>query len=68
MDLLTWLRAQIDDDLDYGHPGWPGRPWFICKTCGSGEEKYPADWPCATIRLVALPFSDRPGYREEWRP
>lgn len=24
--------------------------------------------PCATLRLLALPFSDRPGYRDEWRP
>lgn len=25
-------------------------------------------YPCATIRLLALPYVDRPGYREEWRP
>jgi hypothetical protein len=24
--------------------------------------------PCEVIELLALPFSDRPGYREEWRP
>lgn len=23
---------------------------------------------CSTVRLLALPFADRPGYREEWRP
>lgn len=23
---------------------------------------------CTTLRLLALPYSDRPGYREEWRP
>lgn len=30
----------------------------------------PADalWPCPTARLLALPYADRPGYREEWRP
>lgn len=24
--------------------------------------------PCLTLRLLALPYTDRPGYREEWRP
>lgn len=24
-------------------------------------------FPCATLRAVALPYADRPGYREEWR-
>jgi hypothetical protein len=34
--------------------------------------KYPATtaWALAvtTLRLLALPYSDRPGYREEWKP
>jgi hypothetical protein len=24
--------------------------------------------PCATLRLLALPYADRPGYRDDWRP
>lgn len=24
--------------------------------------------PCLTLRLLALPYAGRPGYREEWRP
>lgn len=24
--------------------------------------------PCPTLRLLALAYSDRPGYHEEWRP
>lgn len=24
--------------------------------------------PCPTLRLLALPYSGRPGYRPEWRP
>ena len=23
---------------------------------------------CPVVRLLALPYADRPGYREEWRP
>jgi hypothetical protein len=28
----------------------------------------PEPWPCADVRDLAAIFSDRPGYREEWRP
>jgi hypothetical protein len=24
--------------------------------------------PCPTLRYLALPYADRPGYRDEWRP
>lgn len=24
--------------------------------------------PCTTLRLLALPYADRPGYRQEWAP
>ncbi|MFE9955851.1 DUF6221 family protein [Micromonospora sp. NPDC005299] len=24
--------------------------------------------PCETVKTLALPYADRPGYREEWRP
>lgn len=27
-----------------------------------------AVWPCSTLRLLALPFADRPGYQEGWAP
>ncbi len=32
--------------------------------CGEVEH----NWPCLTLKLLALPYADRPGYREEWRP
>jgi hypothetical protein len=32
------------------------------------EQPVDALWPCDTVRLLAAIFSDRPGYREEWRP
>jgi hypothetical protein len=25
-------------------------------------------YPCPTVRLLAQPYADRPGYRDEWRP
>ncbi|MFE0470444.1 DUF6221 family protein [Streptomyces sp. NPDC058947] len=38
----------------------------VCMACDvrGGEPFY----PCKTLRLLALPYADRPGYREEWRP
>ncbi|MDT0567904.1 DUF6221 family protein [Streptomyces sp. DSM 3412] len=35
-----------------------------CQIC----DHFPAQFPCLTLRLLALPYADRPGYREEWRP
>jgi hypothetical protein len=28
---------------------------------------YP-EYPCRTLRLLALPYAEHPDYREEWRP
>jgi hypothetical protein len=46
-----------------------------CGTCVDGQWGYPTHggsspqlFPCRTLRLLALPYADRPGYREEWRP
>ena len=33
-----------------------------------GPTQWHATDPCATLRLLALPYADRPGYREAWRP
>jgi hypothetical protein len=33
-----------------------------CATCMNES------WPCLTVRLLALPYAERSGYREEWRP
>lgn len=35
---------------------------------GLGCDSPDAPWPCDTVRLLALPYADRPGYQEEWRP
>jgi hypothetical protein len=32
-----------------------------CVSCGTA-------YPCQTVRLLALPFADRPGYDEDWAP
>ncbi|MDX2766418.1 DUF6221 family protein [Streptomyces europaeiscabiei] len=36
-----------------------------CHTRTPGEAQ---TWPCLTLRLLALPYADRPGYQDEWKP
>jgi len=38
-----------------------------CTSCGIAGE-FPVRWPCPTLRLLASPYADSPGYREEWKP
>jgi len=40
-----------------------------CATCSyrNNEEELQVTWPCPTLRLLASPYADRPGFREEWR-
>lgn len=35
-----------------------------CGTCGD----YTVEWPCPTLRLLALPYNRHGDSREEWRP
>lgn len=40
----------------------------VCRSCEPDHQFPELSWPCPTLRLLALPYADRPGYREEWRP
>jgi hypothetical protein len=76
----TWLPARVQAECEAKrrlarihdplpplgeHAGWKAG-LVSCRCCGYGSE-YPVAWPCDTIRLVAMPYIDRPGYPEEWR-
>lgn len=46
-----------------------------CGTCVDGQWGYPTHggsspqrFPCRTLRLLGLPYADRPGFQESWRP
>ncbi|MET8766347.1 DUF6221 family protein [Streptomyces sp. NPDC004658] len=39
---------------------------WVCSTCDN--EEVDQDYPCLTLRLLALPYVDHPDYRAEWRP
>ncbi|MFF1297942.1 MULTISPECIES: DUF6221 family protein [unclassified Streptomyces] len=60
-------RQQLDEHQDVNDGS--------CGTCVDGQWGYPTHggstpqrYPCRTLRLVALPYADRPGYLESWRP
>jgi hypothetical protein len=45
----------------------------VCGHCVPRHSSYPhpsavPQGPCTTLRMLALPYADRPGYRDEWRP
>jgi hypothetical protein len=46
-----------------------------CGTCVDGQWGYPThggsspqNFPCRTLRLLALPYANHPDYNEAWRP
>lgn len=51
---------------------------FLCSVCTAGGAMYDQQrgvlftdltvFPCATLRLLAAVYADRPGYQESWRP
>ncbi|MFJ5644011.1 DUF6221 family protein [Streptomyces sp. NPDC093223] len=51
-------------------------PWtasngdVICGRCGREhiDGRPGGHFPCQTLRLLALPYADRPGYLDAWRP
>lgn len=44
----------------------PDEYTVTCAVCGwSSDDPTSA---CLTLRLLALPYADRPGYRDDWRP
>lgn len=46
---------------------WDYRGCGECHT-PEGVEEGQTWWPCATLRLLALPYADHPDYRDDWRP
>lgn len=39
-----------------------------CSECGYSAEYGDRGGWCETLRLLAAPYADRPGFRKEWRP
>ena len=70
--MIVWQTPRRDLDrlaadrqiLALHHPN--GRNILGYPVCDACTPLKPT--PCPTVRLLALPYADRPGYQEEWRP
>jgi hypothetical protein len=63
--VLARVRANrriIDVHESYGGYG------EHCQTCHQHDNLAGDPWPCETLRLLAAPYGEHPGYRPEWRP
>lgn len=45
-----------------------GTSYQHCIRCADHEAHDALRGPCRTVRVLGAIYSDRPGYREEWRP
>lgn len=44
----------------------PGTAYQYCRVCHDHERHDAMAAPCRTVRIMALAYADRPGYRAEW--
>ncbi|MGW5173085.1 DUF6221 family protein [Streptomyces sp. NPDC004082] len=58
-DLLTLHEPGETEYVD-------GDVCMVCEDTDVNDEG--PFYPCKTLRVLALPYADQPGYREEWRP
>ena len=72
--LVAWLLEQIDHDervanlSGRGNAEWSEERRRIVAQCQAwleGDRAHPAQ---VMLKTLALPYAERPGYREEWRP
>ena len=68
--IAEWDPARVLRELDAKrrllvvHRPYAPEPDQSCLGCAGGI----TFTSCPVVRLLALPYADRPGYREEWRP
>lgn len=70
-----WLRdAEAKRQLVDLHGPVDANDTDSCRECsdsgwaGVVDGHTRVELPCPTLRRLALPYADRPGYRDEWRP
>lgn len=67
MRIIDVHQRRHSDNADEGPD--PAHGW-VCAVCGEWSEaelRTIGDWPCLTLRLLALPFATHPEYVEAWR-
>ena len=57
-------RRIVDEPQPSGNYVYRDDGTPACGTCGD----YTVEWPCDTLKLLALPYADHPDYDPAWRP
>jgi hypothetical protein len=77
--MQDWLAAAIDASADQRRAvtdrailaeHQPVQGAYVepqCWSCGE-LDCCSVTWPCPTVRLLAVPYADAPGYLPEWAP
>lgn len=64
---IAWKHTPFHVTTKNDGLNWDYRGCGECHT-PEGAEEGQTWWPCATLRLLALPYADHPDYDEKWRP
>ena len=48
-------------------PGHKDEIVHACRACGCVDQ-VATEWPCYTLKVMALSWADHPDYRPDWRP
>jgi hypothetical protein len=71
LDLHQPERRRLNLEAEDGN-GTVSLGFYVCTTCTPNrtiEQGQDFDeFPCRTVKLLALPMAERDGYRAEWRP
>jgi hypothetical protein len=79
--VYRWTPKRVLDEMDAKrrildlHEHVPAAPWgrtdvteIGCTICAYRQDDVIGKGWCQTVRLLALPYADREGYRDEWKP
>lgn len=77
--VYSWTTARVLAEVESKrrildeHRATDGVGGPACDRCSADEDgQHGMGWwvpsPCRTLRLLALPYAERPGWRDEWRP
>ncbi|HEU4544069.1 MAG TPA: DUF6221 family protein [Jiangellaceae bacterium] len=63
--LNGFVMGRPGESREQMHNRWNSRTEMVCPTCMDGVKRATA--PCLTLRLLAQPYADRPGWGPAWR-
>lgn len=65
---IVEIHCRMVHEMDNHYPVKEGWTRYVCARCGDSGEDTPVEFPCETLRLLALPYAEHESYRAEWKP